>query len=90
MKWFKRTAQGFNPGSSGYRTCPESGTRGWVRLADSQRGYQEITSRSPLFLLRPYRPTNYGGQGGRILYQRYPGLKPSAVLSDHFMVKDRP
>ena len=73
MKWSERTAQGFSPGLAEYRKCPESGTRGWELFVDSQREYQE--------------PRVGRHLRGASLHFAYPGLKPWAVLSDHFMVK---
>jgi hypothetical protein len=74
MKWFKKKAQGLNPGLVDEEEWPESGTRIWDWLAESKYEYQEHARRAPL--------------SGHI--QRghaYSGLKPWAVLSDHFMVK---
>ncbi len=87
MQWFKKTAQGFNPGSVGKGKCPESGTRICGRIEESKYEYRGHVCRAPLFLLRPLIP-NYGGQAGRIGRAAYPGLKPWAVLLDHFIVKD--
>ena len=87
MKLFKKTAQGFNPGLVGNGKCPESGTRIWDRFVDSKTRIPGHAYRAPLFLLCSLIP-NYGGQAGRILRRVYPGLKPWAVLLDHFMVKE--
>jgi hypothetical protein len=73
MKWFERIAQGFNPGLVGRSECPESGTRIWDWLVESTYESQKYACRTPL--------------SGRISRRAYPGLKPWAVLSDHFMVK---
>jgi hypothetical protein len=72
MTWFKRIAQGFNPGLVVRARCPESGTRRWGAAGDFKNEHQEIN------LGRHF-------QGGSCA-TRHPGLKPWAILSDHFMV----
>jgi hypothetical protein len=76
MKWLKRTAQGFNPGLAGQAECPESGTRGSERFVESKRRCRKHVPWAPL--------------SGRISRLGYPGLKPWAVLLDHFVAKKLP
>ena len=72
MKWFKRIAQGFNPGFAARKRCPESGTRGWGVACEFETEHQKTS------LGRHF-------QGG-CCAAPHPGLKPWAVLSDHSMV----
>ena len=90
MKWLQRTAQGFNPGLAGQVECPEDGARDSERFVGSKRECRKHVPRAPLFLLRPDLPANYGGQAGGYCGSEYPGLKPWAVLLDHFVAKKFP
>jgi hypothetical protein len=80
MKWFKRIAQGFNPGFVAGESCPESGTRSWGVACGFKTEDQHTRLGRHFSSVVPYSQ-NYGGQAAR-----HPGLKPWAVLSDHFMV----
>jgi hypothetical protein len=72
MKWFNRTAQGFSPGNAGIRTRPERAAQ-WRKLSPHLRN----------------KPAHLSvALSGRSHHVRSPtGLKPWAILSDHFVVK---
>src|SRR5258708_19297730 len=84
MKWSNRIAHGFSPGWATPQHRPESGDRmcgvesrpdvtNGVRVCDGHAGRKGPT-RSPL--------------SGRSSDLSTPGLKPWAILLDHFMVKN--
>jgi hypothetical protein len=85
MKWFKRIAQGFNPGFVAGETCPESGTRSWGVACELETEHQKTCLGRHFSSVVP-NSQNYGGQADGSSAARHPGLKPWAVLSHHFMV----
>ena len=69
MKWLKKTAEGFSPGNACKPTPALKGRPNG--LGATHDGLTNYASRSPF-------------QGGH-LFAAYPGLKPWAVLRDHFV-----
>src|ERR1700730_14769131 len=85
MKWSNRIAQGFSPGWADTQDRPESGDR--RRCVSSH-----VTSRSICHAINSIQPgfTCHAVRSplsGRSYGLPHPGLKPWAILSDHFMVK---
>jgi hypothetical protein len=73
MKWFKRIAQGFSPGSHGAKHA--------LKVASESRV-------SGVAMLIPRIALNLGGHyQGTSPRPPNPGLKPWAILLNHFMVK---
>ena len=75
MKWFNKTAQGFSPGLTWF-------IRGALKAAPDVWPGQWINAATPLKALLGRRFQSVSGSTPN------PGLKPWAVLSDHFMVKE--
>jgi hypothetical protein len=77
MKWFERTAQGFSPGE---RPKPNRPERLTDRCVDVARmivtvNIADVANKSVRLPLQ-----------GNVANSGYPGLKPWAVLLNHFMV----
>ena len=78
MKWLERTAQGFSPGE----------TANGAALKGRPNGVQLFYSHSWPVKCPPARAApKTAALTGRLLCGRYPGLKPWAVLLNHFMVE---
>jgi hypothetical protein len=72
MKWSDRITQGFNPGLPGNKGALKVAPECLGENGGSTGEEPNHARRSPL--------------SGRALVASYPGLKPWAVLSDHFTV----
>jgi hypothetical protein len=76
MKWFNRTAQGFSPGDIQHEPRPE-------RATDAR----DVLSGRVFFCSGVGDPIRSPLQG-EFMGTPFPGLKPWAILFDHFMVKN--
>jgi len=90
MKWFERIAQGFNPGSASRVMCPESGTRRGTGLARRYRTSLRTPVGRHFSSFVPVALQTMTDRQGVSSITRNPGVKPWAVLCDHFMVKAFP
>jgi hypothetical protein len=95
MKWFNKIAQGFSPGRMERRDRPERAAELGSNIRVSFRGVEKHFLVSPVLRSavgngadqdRPLRTSV--ALTGRHLVGRLPGLKPWAILLDHFMVGD--
>ena len=82
MKWLKKTARGFSPGNACKPTPALKGPPNG--LGATHDGLTNYASRSPFSSFIP-PPLNAADRQGGHLFAAYPGLKPLAVLWDHFV-----
>jgi hypothetical protein len=84
MKWSHRIAQGFSPGWTSPKTALKVATE-WGRLF--QHDHPKLSHRSthPALIQHHTFGRHFQGDFGVL---PHPGLKPWAILLDHFMVKN--
>jgi hypothetical protein len=95
MKWFKRIAQGFSPGKMQRRNRPERAADLGSKIPLGFLGIEEQVLVCPVSQCAagngadPHRPLRTSvALAGRYVFGWLPGLKPWAILLDHFMVKN--
>ncbi len=93
MKWSNRIAQGFSPGWGKSEDRPESGDRVGpflpARPSQTLTAFISSSLDSTTHIRSPLSGLSWGVALPRAKALGNPGLKPWAILLDHFMVKNR-